>query len=114
MILQQFQIQLYQQHLTLKKLKLNLFHLCGFSTAATYYYWQAQYNMRNGKVGIATQIDPTGAYSTSGARVGIANTIMGSFNDLNHNTLSLKRSDTNHGILIYRQNFGTDGTASMQ
>jgi len=84
----------------------------GLSTAATYYYWQAQYNMRNGKVGIATQIDPTGAYSTSGAKAGIANTIMGNFNDLNHNTLSLKRSDTNHGILIYRQNFGTGGTAS--
>ncbi len=28
----------------------------GFSTARTYYYWQAQYNMKNGKVGIATQI----------------------------------------------------------
>ena len=53
----------------------------GFSTARTYYYWQAQFHLRNGKVGIATQIDPTGSYAGSGARVGVANTVLDSFND---------------------------------
>ena len=74
----------------------------GFSTARTYYYWQAQYHLRNGKVGIATQIDPTGSYSGSGARVGVANTILESFNGVDHNALTLSRSP-DHGILIYRQ-----------
>ena len=87
------------------KVKVESVPITGFSTSATYYYWQAQYHMRNGKVGIATQIDPTGAYSGSGARVGVANTILESFNGLNHNTLTLKRTDTDHGILIYRQNY---------
>ena len=77
----------------------------GFSTARTFYYWQAQYNMKNGKIGITTQIDPDGAYSGSGARVGVANTELSNFNDLNHNALTLKRSSTNNGILIYRQNY---------
>ena len=74
----------------------------GFSTARTYYYWQAQFHLRNGKVGIATQIDPTGSYSGSGARVGVANTVLESFNDTNHNALTLSRSP-DHGILVYRQ-----------
>jgi len=82
----------------------------GFSTSATYYYWQAQYHMRNGKVGISSQIDPTGAYTGAAARTGIANTIMSNFNDLNHNTLTLSRTNADHGILIYRQNFTGVGT----
>ena len=91
----------------------------GFSTAATYYYWQAQYHMKNGKVGIASQIDPDSSYSTGGPYVGVANTatikngiVIPDFNNDNHNVLKVSRSDTNHGILIYRQNFGTDGDAS--
>ena len=87
------------------KVKVESVPLTGFSTSATYYYWQAQYHLKNGKVGVSTQIDPSGAYSGSGARVGVANTVMESFNGLNHNTLTLKRTDTNHGILIYRQNY---------
>ena len=87
------------------KVKVESVPITGFSTSATYYYWQAQYNMRNGKVGVSTQIDPTGSYSGSGARVGVANTVIESFNGLNHNTLTLKRTDTDHGILIYRQNY---------
>ena len=88
----------------------------GFSTAATYYYWQAQYHLRNGKVGVSSQISPTGNYAGSVARAGVANTVMESFNDLNHNVLTLSRTDTNHGIIIYRQNFtgvGTVGNASL-
>ena len=61
--------------------------------------------MRNGKVGVSSQIDLTGSYAGSGNRVGVANTELHSLNDTNHNSLSLKRTDTNHGILIYRQIF---------
>ena len=67
----------------------------GFSTSATYYYWQAQYNMKNGKIGISSQIDPTGAYTGTGARAGVANTIMSNFNELNHLTYMSPCSDTN-------------------
>ena len=74
----------------------------GFSTSATYYYWQAQYHMTNGKVGIATQISPNGTYG-GGPYVGVANTVIASFNDQNHNVLTLRRSGTENGILIYRQ-----------
>ena len=84
----------------------------GGSDAVTYYYWQAQFHMRNGKVGVSSQIDPTGAYSGSGARAGVGNTALDSFNDLNHNSLTLSRTDTNHGLLIYRQNYTGQGTAS--
>ena len=77
----------------------------GFSTTKTYYYWQAQYHMRSGKVGVSSQISPTGSYAGDVARDGVANTELDSFNDLNHNALTLSRTDTNHGLLIYRQIF---------
>ncbi len=60
----------------------------------TYRYWVAQYHFRNGKVGIASQISPL---------VGIGMTTIDNFNDSNHITLTLARTDTNHGILVYRQ-----------
>ena len=84
----------------------------GADTTMTYYYWQAQYHMRNGKVGVSSQISPTGVYVGTGARAGIANTTLDNFNDLNHNVLNLGRSDANHGLLIYRQNYTGAGTAS--
>ena len=84
----------------------------GASNAVTYYYWQAQYHMRNGKVGVSSQISPTAAYSGTGPRAGIGNTSLDNFNDLNHNVLTLSRTDTNHGILIYRQNYTGVGTAA--
>ena len=86
----------------------------GFDTTMTYYYWQAQYHYRNGKVGISSQISPTGNYSGGGTapRAGVANTTLDNFNDLNHNVLNLSRSDANHGLLIYRQNYTGSGTAS--
>ena len=68
--------------------------------------------MRNGKVGVSSQIDPTGNYSGSGAEGGVGNTALDNFNDLNHNSLTLSRTDTNHGLLIYRQNYTGQGTAS--
>ena len=77
----------------------------GFSTAVTYYYWQAQYHLKNGKVGVSSQISPTGNYATNDARTGVTNTVIQSFNDLNHNALKLQRTSDDHGILIYRQSF---------
>ena len=64
----------------------------GASNAVTYYYWQAQYHMRNGKVGVSSQISPTGAYSGTGPRAGVGNTTLDNFNDLNHNALTLSLS----------------------
>lgn len=64
------------------------------NTVSTYRYWIAQYHMRNGKVGVSSQISPT---------AGIGMTSIDNFNDLNHISLNFSRSDTNHGILIYRQ-----------
>ena len=64
------------------------------STVSTYRYWVAQYNLRNGKVGISTQASPS---------AGIGMTAIGNFNDLDHISLTLNRSDTNHGLLVYRQ-----------
>ena len=83
----------------------------GSSSGATYYYWQAQYHMRNGKVGVSSQIDLNGSYPGTANRVGVSNTDIQSFNDTNHNSLTLKRTATDHGILIYRQNFTGVGTA---
>ena len=84
----------------------------GSNSGTTYYYWQAQYHLKNGKVGVSSQIDFSGNYTGSGARTGVANTDIGNFNDTNHNSLTLSRTDQNHGILIYRQNFAGTGTAS--
>jgi len=77
----------------------------GTDSNVTYFYWQAQYHLRNGKVGVSSQIDAGGSYSGAGARAGVANTTLDNFNALNHNTLSLKRSDPQHGLLIYREIF---------
>ena len=80
----------------------------GFSTARTYYYWQAQYDMKNGKVGIATQItgETSGSYALfdgKDPRKGVANAELKDFNDATHNVLKLRRSNVDNGILIYRQ-----------
>ena len=74
-------------------------------TAATvrrYRYWMAQYNLRNGKVGQALQITPT---------AGIGQVAIGDFNDLNHITLTIARTDLDHGVLVYRQE-SADGDAA--
>ena len=61
---------------------------------STYRYWIAQYDIRSGKVGIASHISPI---------AGIAMTNITSFNNTDHIVLNLARTDTNHGILVYRQ-----------
>jgi hypothetical protein len=64
------------------------------STVSTYRYWISQYNYRNGKVGVSSQIPPLS---------GIGMTSIDNFNDIDHISLNLARTDIDHGILIYRQ-----------
>jgi len=67
----------------------------GISTIiSTYRYWVAQYHLRNGKVGVSSQISPF---------AGIGMTAIANFNDTDNISLTLARSDTNHGLLVYRQ-----------
>jgi len=63
-------------------------------TVNTYRYWISQYHYRNGKVGVSSQITPTN---------GIGQVSVADFNDLNHISLTLARTDTNHGLLVFRQ-----------
>lgn len=63
-------------------------------TVNTYRYWVSQYHYKNGKVGVSSQITPTD---------GIGQVAVADFNDLNHVSLTLARTDTNHGLLVFRQ-----------
>ena len=70
------------------------FERVGVMTSGTNYrYWVAQYHYRNGKIGTSTQATPT---------TGIAVTAIGDFNDINHISLTLQRTSTDHGLLVYR------------
>ena len=60
----------------------------------TYRYWVAQYHLRNGKVGVSSQISPF---------AGIGMTTIDNFNDTDNIALTLARTDPNHGLLVYRQ-----------
>lgn len=61
-------------------------------TVNTYRYWVSQYHYRNGKVGVSSQITD-----------GIGQVAIDNFNDLNHISLTLARTDTSHGLLVFRQ-----------
>ncbi len=75
------------------------------ATTSTYFYWVAQYHIRNGKVGPAAQINPTS---------GIGMASVEDWNDLNNITLTLSRTNTNYGLLVYReQKAGSGGTANI-
>ena len=63
------------------------------TSGATYRYWLAQYDYRNGKVGASSQIAPTG---------GVTMTALGNFNDSDHIALTIERTSTTLGILVYR------------
>lgn len=63
------------------------------TSGTNYRYWVAQYHYRNGKIGTSTQATPT---------TGIAVTAIGDFNDINHIALTLQRTSTDHGLLVYR------------
>ena len=63
------------------------------TSGATYRYWLAQYDYRNGKVGASSQITPTD---------GVTMTALGNFNDSDHIALTIARTSTTLGILVYR------------
>ena len=71
----------------------------------TYRYWLAQYDYRNGKVGSSTQIAPT---------AGVTMTALGNFNDSDHIALTIARTSTTLGILVYRsENSATISNAKL-
>ena len=76
----------------------------GASGARRYRYWTAQYHFRNGTVGPAEQASPTGG--TLGVEAA-------DFNSDNNIQLSLRRTDENHGILIYRQESASSDPADI-
>lgn len=83
------------------------FSKTGSGSGFTYYYWASQYHIRNGKIGISSQISPLD---------GVSHTGLDDFNLDNHITLTVARQDTAHGILIYRQKFtglGNSGNANI-
>jgi hypothetical protein len=71
-----------------------IFSKVGSTTVGTTYrYWLAQYDYRSGKVGAASQIEPI---------AGVTMTTLGNFNDLDRISLTIARSATTSGILVYR------------
>ena len=63
-------------------------------TVFTYRYWLSEYNLKTGKVGVSSQMDPES---------GVGHTMTQNFNDVNLIKLTLKRSSTDNGLLIFRQ-----------
>jgi len=74
------------------------------TSGATYRYWLAQYDYRSGKVGASIQITPTG---------GVTMTTLGNFNDLDHISLTINRTLTTNGILVYRSETSNIGDAKL-
>jgi hypothetical protein len=75
------------------------------TSGTTYRYWLAQYDYRSGKVGAASQIEPS---------AGVTMTTLGNFNDLNHISLTITRTATTSGILVYRsENSATISNAKL-
>ena len=70
------------------------------SASSKAYYWIAQYNFNDGRVGISSQITSTTVDDM---------VLLKNFNDIDHVTLNLSRTDTNHGLLVYRQ-FSVSGS----
>lgn len=82
------------------------FSKTGSGTGFTYYYWISEYHLRNGKIGISSQISNLN---------GVVHTGLDDFNLDNHITLTVARQDTAHGLLVYRQKHvgvGTVGDAN--
>jgi hypothetical protein len=74
------------------------------SPVNTYRYWVSQYHFRKGKIGVSSQISPTD---------GISHVSLDNFNDTDHIVLNLARTDTNHGLLIFRQESVGSGSANI-
>ena len=69
-------------------------------TVFTYRYWLSEYNFKTGKVGVSSQMSPT---------AGVGHTMTQDFNDVNLIKLTLKRSSTDNGLLVFRQDaFGSN------
>ena len=83
-----------------------IFSKVGSTTVGTTYrYWLAQYDYRSGKVGAASQIEPG---------IGVTMTTLGNFNDVDHISLTIARSATTSGILVYRsEDSSTIGDAKL-
>ena len=75
----------------------------GGSNARTYYYWVSEYNLFTGQVGAASSITPIS---------GTQSTTLDDMNDVAHVSLTLRRSTTNNGLLIYRQEFVGTGNVT--
>jgi hypothetical protein len=74
-------------------------------TGTTYRYWLTQYDYRSGKVGSSSQIEPG---------IGVTMTTLGNFNDLDHISLTIARTETTSGILVYRsEDSATIGDAKL-
>jgi hypothetical protein len=69
------------------------------TSGTTYRYWLAQYDYNSGKVGSSTQITPN---------EGVTMTTLGNFNDLDHIALTIARTETTSGILVYRSEDSTN------
>ena len=63
-------------------------------TVFTYRYWLKEFNLKTGKIGVSSQMAPT---------AGVGHTLTQDFNDVNLIKLSLRRSSTDNGLLVYRQ-----------
>ena len=83
-----------------------IFSKVGSTTVGTTYrYWLAQYDYRSGKVGASTQIEPSS---------GVTMTTLGNFNDLDHISITIARTETTSGILVYRsENSATISDAKL-
>ena len=75
----------------------------GGSNARTYYYWVSEYNLFTGQVGAASSITPIS---------GTQSTTLDDMNDVAHVSLTLSRSSTSNGLLIYRQEYVGTGNAT--
>ena len=75
------------------------FKIGSTTSGTTYRYWLAQYDYRSGKVGASSQIEPS---------AGVAMTTLGNFNDLDHISLTIARTETTSGILVYRSENSTN------
>lgn len=73
-------------------------------SGATYRYWLAQYDYRSGKVGASSQIEPS---------AGITMTALQNFNDLDHISLTINRTLTTVGILVYRSETSSISDAKL-
>lgn len=82
-----------------------IFEKVGSTTSgATYRYWLAQYDYRSGKVGASSQIEPS---------AGITMTALQNFNDLDHISLTINRTLTTVGILVYRSETSSISDAKL-